>query len=270
MEEIKVNYKQIEEANNEIKTMQLGSKNYAPVNERIKAFRKVYPTGSIMTDVESQDENTITMIATIRDEDDNIIATGRASEKRAEKGINATRLIENCETSAIGRALGIAGFGVDVAVASAEDMEKVDETKEFPIATKITIPMKEALNQAKLTINELYKKMGMRKEDLDDFLVRKIWTHLQDMTIWQLLQLESELKTANMEDSEWHCLYNQNTKAKEIVPVNQQVIYKSTWRRFGEMALKICGTDEIKRQDVIDEYMEKEIDLGTTYGGINE
>lgn len=264
-ETLKVSYEQIANANSEIQTIPLKNKNYAPVNERIKAFRKVYPTGSIMTDIESQNEESITMITTVRDEDKNIIATGRASEKRSENGINSVRLVENCETSAIGRALGIAGFGVDTAVASAEDMEKVDETKEFAIANKITIPMKEALNQAKLTINELYKKMGMRKEDLDDFLVRKIWTHLQDMTIWQLLQLESELKTANMEDSEWHCLYNQNTKAKEVVPVNQQVIYKSTYRRFGEIALKMCGTDENRRQEVIDEYMEKEIDLGSSY-----
>lgn len=218
-----------------------------------------------MTNIESQDENVITMIATIRDEDDNIIATGRASEKRTEKGINATRLIENCETSAIGRALGIAGFGVDTAVASAEDMEKVDENKTFEIAKGISISIKEALNQAKLTINELYKKQGMRVQDLDEFLVEKIWTHLQDMNIYQLLKLESELKKANMEDSEWHCLYNQNTKAKEVVPVNQQVIYKSTYRRFGEIALKMCGTDENRRQEVIDEYMEKEIDLGNSY-----
>lgn len=265
MNEYNVSYKQIEDANNQIKTMQLGSKNYAPVNERIKAFRKVYPTGSIMADIESQDDNTITILATIRDEDDNIIATGRACEKRSEKGINATRLIENCETSAIGRALGIAGFGVDTAVASAEDMEKIDETKEYEIAKGIAIPIKEALNQAKLTINELYKKQGMRVQDLDDFLVDKIWCHLQDMNIYQLLKLESELKKANMEDSEWHCLYNQNTKAKEVVPVNQEVVYKSTHRRFGEMALKMCGTDENKRQAVIDEYMEKEIDLGNSY-----
>lgn len=264
-DEIKVNYKQIEEANSEIQTIQLKSKNYAPVNERIKAFRKVYPTGSIMTAIESQDDKTITMITTIRDEDDNIIATGRASETKTENGINATRLIENCETSAVGRALGMAGFGVDTAVASAEDMEKVDETKSFEIAKGITISMKEALNQAKLTINELYKKMGMRVQDLDDFLVDKIWTHLQDMNIYQLLKLESELKRANDENSEWHVLYNQNTKAKEVVPKNQEVQYKSTWRRFGEMALKLCGTDELKRLAVIDEYLEQEIDLGNSY-----
>ena len=265
MEDTKVTYYQIEEANKGLKTIKLGSKEYAPVNERIKAFRKVYPTGTIDTFIEEKTEDSITIRATIYDEQRHTLAMGRASERKSEKGINSYKLIENCETSAIGRALGIAGFGVDGSIASAEDMEKVDENKTFEIAKGITIPMKEAVNQAKLTINELYKKMGMRVQELDDFLVEKVWTHLQDMNVWQLLKLESELKKANMETSEWHVLYNTNTKAKDVVPKNQEVVYKSTWRRFGEMALAMCGNDENKKQLVIEEYMNLEIDLGTTY-----
>ena len=265
MKEDKVTYFQIESANKEIKTMKLGSKEYAPVNERIKAFRKVFPTGTIDTFIEEKTEDSITIRATIYDEQRHTLAMGRASERKSEKGINAFKLIENCETSAIGRALGIAGFGVDGSIASAEDMENNEATKTFEIAKGISISMKEAVNQAKLTINELYKKMGMRVQELDDFLVRKVWTHLQDMNIWQLLKLESELKKANMETSEWHELYNTNTKAKDVVPKNQEVVYKSTWRRFGEMALAMCGSDENKKQQVIEEYMEQEIDLGTTY-----
>lgn len=265
MEESKVTYFQIESANKEITTMKLRSKDYAPVNERIKAFRKVYPTGKITTKIEERNEEGITMEAIVCDEKGEVIATGWASEKKSETGINSYKLIENAETSAIGRALGIAGFGVDSSIASAEDMEKADENKTFEIAKGISIPMKEAINQAKLTINELYKKMGMRVQELDDFLVEKVWTHLQDMNVYQLLKLESELKKANMESSEWHELYNTNTKAKDVVPKNQEVIYKSTWRRFGEMALAMCGSDENKKQLVIEEYMNLEIDLGTTY-----
>lgn len=263
--ETKVNYKQIEEANKEIKTLPLKNKEYAPVNERIKAFRKVYPTGGITTIIESSSEDTITMLTTITDEEQKIIATARASEKKTATGINSLRLIENCETSAVGRALGFCGFGVDTAVASAEDIENTDDNKSFEIAKGIFIPMKEALNQAKLTINEIYKKMGMVKDELDDFLVNKIWTHLTDMNIYQLLRLESELKKANSTDSEWHCLYNNNTKIKDVIPENQELVYKSTWKRFGEIALKMCGTDELKRQAVIEEYQEQMIDLGVSY-----
>lgn len=265
MEEAKVTYFQIESANKEIITMKMRSKDYAPVNERIKAYRKVYPTGKITTRIEERNEDGITMEAIVCDEKGEVLATGWASEKKSETGINSYKLIENCETSAIGRALGICGFGVDGSISSAEDMEKADEIKSFEIAKGISIPMKEAINQAKLTINELYKKMGMRVQELDDFLVEKVWTHLQDMNIYQLLKLEYELKRANMETSEWHVLYNTNTKAKDVVPKNQEVIYKSTWRRFGEMALAMCGSDENKKQQVIEEYMNQEIDLGSTY-----
>lgn len=263
--ESKVNYNQIKIANEEIKTIKLGSKDYSPVNERINAYRKVYPTGEILTEVEEKTDEYIIIKATITDEENKIIATGRACEKRTEKGINSIKMLENCETSAIGRALGIAGFGVENSVASAEDMENVDESKEFEIAKGITISKKEALNQARLTINELYKKMGIRLQDLEEYLQDNFWTSLQEMNIFQLFKLESELKKANMEDSVWHCLYNQNTKAKDVVPKNQEVIYKSSWRRFGEIALQMCGTDEIKKQNVINEYLEQEIDLGTSY-----
>lgn len=268
MNEIKVSYEQIKTANEGIKTTDIKGKDYASVNERIKAYRQVYPTGAIVTEIEEIKEGYVRIRAVVRNENGITIATGTASETltgdEKKDRINETSMVENCETSAVGRALGFAGFGVDIAVASAEDMKKA-KFEVFEIAKGIFIPMNEAMNQVKLTINELYKKMGMRKEDLDDFLVDKIWTHLQDMNIHQLLRLESELKTANMENSEYHKLYNLNTKAKEVVPVNQEVQFKSAYRRFGEIALKMCGTDELKRQAVIDEYAEMEIDLGVSY-----
>lgn len=269
MSEIKVSYEQIKQANEEIKTTDIKGKDYASVNERIKAYRKVYPGGAIVTEIEEIKEGYVRIRAIVRNENGITIATGTASETltgdEKKDRINELSMIENCETSAVGRALGFAGFGVDIAVASAEDMKKAKVNEVFEIAKGIFITMSEAMNQVKLTINELYKKMGMRKEDLDSYLVDKIWTHLQDMSIHQLLKLESELKTANMENSEYHKLYNLNTKAKEVVPINQEVQYKSSYRRFGEIALKMCGTDELKRQAVIDEYAEMEIDLGVSY-----
>lgn len=262
MENLKVNYEQIAEANKEITTMPLGNKNYAPVNERIKAFRKIYPTGTIETFIESQNEDYILIKTEIRDEDGKLIATGRACEKKAQKGINLIRMIENCETSSVGRALGFCGIGVDNSIASAEDMENIEDTKTFQIAKGISISLKDATDQVKLVINDLYKKMGIRMEDLNDVLSERLWTNLSEMNVYQLLKLETELKSANMENSSWHNLYNQNTKAKDVVPMNQQVTYKSSWRRFGEMALNMCGTNELRRQQVINEYLEMEIDLG--------
>ena len=52
-----------------------------------------------------------------------VLATGTAYEKESSSFINKTSYIENCETSAVGRALGMCGFGIDVSVASAEEVE---------------------------------------------------------------------------------------------------------------------------------------------------
>ena len=262
----KVSFNQIEIANKEMVLMPIGSKQYAPVNERIKAFRKVYPNGSIETYIEDYKEDSVRMRAEIQNEEGKIIAIGRACERKTNSGINSSRMVENCETSAIGRALGMAGFGVDSSVASAEDIEKAnDEKKSFCIAKGMYISSNEAINQIRLSINEIYKIMGMRVQDLNDKLEELLWTTLNDMNANQLLKLEQVLKTANMENSVWHELYNQNTKAKNVIPINQQVVYKTSWQRFGEMALKMCGTDEVKRQQVIEEYYEMEIDLGNSY-----
>jgi hypothetical protein len=51
------------------------------------------------------------MSAEIRNEDERLIATGHAEEYRKSSQINGTSALENCETSAIGRALAVAGFG---------------------------------------------------------------------------------------------------------------------------------------------------------------
>ena len=63
-------------------------------------------------------------------EDGTILATGTAYEKENSSFINKTSYIENCETSAVGRALGFAGFGIDVAIRSAEEAANAEMQQE--------------------------------------------------------------------------------------------------------------------------------------------
>jgi hypothetical protein len=98
-------------------------KQYAEVNQRIKAFRMLFPNGSIQTNIESLEDGICVMRAVVFDEEQNVLGVGHAYEKEGNGFINQTSYIENCETSAVGRALGMCGFGIDVSIASKEEVE---------------------------------------------------------------------------------------------------------------------------------------------------
>ncbi len=122
-------------ANEIIKTTNIKGKDYAEVNQRIKAFRLVHPSGCITTEIVELKDGVVTMKASVFDEAMRLLGTGYAQEKEQSSYINKTSYIENCETSAIGRALGMCGYGVDVSVASAEEVQnaihnqQIDEKK---------------------------------------------------------------------------------------------------------------------------------------------
>ena len=118
-----IRYEDLERVNKTIKTTDIKGKDYAEVNQRIKAFRMLYPNGTIITEMTSNENGVCVFKAKVLDGNQHLLATGTAYEKENSTFINKTSYIENCETSAIGRALGIAGFGIDVSVASAEEVQ---------------------------------------------------------------------------------------------------------------------------------------------------
>ena len=110
----------------------------------------VYPEGTIKTELLSNDilsENATCIFKATVLNGETILGTGTACEKENSSFINKTSYIENCETSAVGRALGMAGFGIDTSVASFEevanaiqqqDAEKIiDSTKLKSLNTSI-------------------------------------------------------------------------------------------------------------------------------------
>lgn len=116
-----ISFEQIQKANAQIRTTNIKGKDYAEVNQRIKAFRMCYPEGFIRTQLLSVENGVCIMRAEVGD-GQNILGTGTAYEKETSSYINKTSYIENCETSAVGRALGMAGFGIDTSVASYEEV----------------------------------------------------------------------------------------------------------------------------------------------------
>lgn len=127
---------QLQAVNGTINTIQIKGKQYATANARIAAFRSICPSGSITTEILAMEDGVVTMQTTIKDEDGRILASGLAHEKEDASALNKTSYIENCETSAVGRALGMLGIGANESVASAEEMtialvnQAVDQYKE--------------------------------------------------------------------------------------------------------------------------------------------
>lgn len=112
----------IQTASKAIVKLDVKGKNYSPVAGRIQAFRSICPEGSITTEIVALEDGVVTMKTTVTDETGRILATGFAQEKESSSYINKTSYIENAETSAVGRALGMLGIGSEESIASAEEL----------------------------------------------------------------------------------------------------------------------------------------------------
>ena len=182
-----ITYEQLEKANDTIKTTDIKGKDYAEVNQRVKAFRMVFPNGRIVTDIVSLENGVCVMKTTVYDEEGNVLASGTAYETEGSSFINKTSYIENCETSAVGRALGFAGFGIDTSIRSAEEHEnaeiqqnmlKAEDTAKQKIPEVKIAALKERCKNdgvVEKTLCELYKVKSF--EDLTERQFLNIHEH---------------------------------------------------------------------------------------------
>lgn len=166
-------YEDLEKVNQKLNSLDVKGKDYVMVNERVKAFRMLYPEGIIDTSMVSNDNGVCVFKAQVGffQEDGCVqwLATGYAYEKENSTFINKTSYIENCETSAVGRALGFLGIGIDTSVASAEEVQNaiINQDAEKKI-TKVQAESLVALIQNKMldvndTYLDIYKKYGYSK-----------------------------------------------------------------------------------------------------------
>jgi hypothetical protein len=104
---------------------------YETVEERLIKFWKDHPDGQIHTKLLDQSPGRFIVEASVfRTEADNRPwTTGLAEETIQGRGVNATSALENCETSAIGRALANAGYATKGKRASREEMAKVGQAQ---------------------------------------------------------------------------------------------------------------------------------------------
>jgi len=108
---------------------------YETVEVRLEKFIKDYPDFRIATELEVVERDRYIVKAYLfKTTSDSLSwATGYAEEKITDRGVNSTSALENCETSAIGRALANAGYAAKGKRPSREEMSKV-------VATKVVTP----------------------------------------------------------------------------------------------------------------------------------
>ena len=146
-----------------MQTIKIGNKEYVAVNERLKAFRSApeYKGFALVTKVHELTPDACTMEAQIFDKDGRLVANGFARELRSDpfSKVNKTSHVENCETSAWGRALGNMGIGIDESICSAQELayaiaaEKQQQAQAKPAAAQtahaqqVAAPEKHELTQ---------------------------------------------------------------------------------------------------------------------------
>lgn len=133
--------------NQQKKDQKFNLEQYETVKERKKRFYEKFPDGRIIAELIKGDENQAQFKATIfKDVDDQKeslpLSTGYAQEFKGQGGFaNRTSWLENCEESAIGRALDNAGFSGNNKC-SREEMEKVERAVEAGQAASTSNPLK--------------------------------------------------------------------------------------------------------------------------------
>ena len=165
---------QLQKANKICSSIDVKGKEYVEVNQRIKAFRSICPGGSITTEMLSTENGVCVFRATVCDENMQILGTGTAYEKETSSFINKTSYIENCETSAVGRALGMCGFGIDTSIASAEEVQNAIKNQGEQPKKQMT-PREQLiarLNELNINITAYAKAKGLDAKATDETYLR--------------------------------------------------------------------------------------------------
>ena len=192
-------YEELRKANEAIHLVDIKGKMYAPVSERVKAFRTVFPNGSIHTEIVSNENGVCVVKASVYGNErfveyegygnsfdyKGLLATGYAYEREGGSYINKTSYIENCETSAVGRALGFAGFGIDTDVASAEEVTNADLNNDAK--QKISDPTRRAII-ARCMEDEVPLQTVLKCAKISDLSDMTNEQHARLMDKWELIK----------------------------------------------------------------------------------
>ena len=151
-----------------MKTINIKGKEYIPVNERLKHFRnseefKGYRINEEVIDLTDKEG---VFKATIFDNEGNPISAAHAQEYRDNGYINKTSFVENGFTSALGRALGYLGIGIDASIASSDEVQTAihNQPKQIEWTEKILNQTKGKIITGQTTLADVKKKVIVPEE----------------------------------------------------------------------------------------------------------
>jgi hypothetical protein len=116
------------------RVVDIKGRQYETVASRVERFRQDHADWTIETSIVALDADQVVMKAAILDAGGRLIATGHSQEFRASSQINRTSALENCETSAIGRALASFGIGGSEFATANEVLNAIHQQGKSPVA----------------------------------------------------------------------------------------------------------------------------------------
>ena len=186
-------FEDLKKVNETIITMDVKGKPYALVNERIKAFRMLYPEGTIETEMLSNEDGICVFKASIyipeyeeiaKSEgikvvnNKRLLGTGTAYERENSTFINKTSYIENCETSAVGRALAMCGIGIDTSIASAEEVQNAIANQNNK--GELLVRISKLMTEKKVLANEPSEHFGKKSNEMSEEELKEVIKWLEE------------------------------------------------------------------------------------------
>lgn len=179
------------EVNDRLTRTNIKGRQYIDVAQRIQGFWELYPQGRIVTEMVADDGKRCVFKAEAYDMAEGgagLLATGHAYEVNSGRGVNATSYIENCETSAVGRALGMLGIGSTDSIASADEvMNAQQRAKTAQKPAPAPKPQQDPLKAAKVRLWHALQNYAAEHGGIAD----------------QLLEGVRSRQDARMDDPEW-------------------------------------------------------------------
>jgi hypothetical protein len=159
-----------------MKTINIKGKNYITVNERLKHFRSesTFEGWQILEQLVHIDEKEGIFKVTICDKKGVEMASAHSQEYRDSSYINKTSFVENGFTSALGRALGYLGIGIDTSIASANEVQNAvksqdNDNKKWLTEAQLNATLKATKEQAAKVLNGFKMKKEYREQIIKKF-----------------------------------------------------------------------------------------------------